>query len=73
MRKLSKKYAHFGIEELADMLEETGWFITDFQNAFKQLEKEGLVDNSDSKRIRPKHPIHFNANFGRGELLRKMC
>jgi len=73
IRKLSKEYAQFGIEELADMLEETGWFISDLQKAFKKLEKEGLAQNLNSKRNRPKHAIHFDTNNGNGEFLRKMC
>ena len=44
----------------------------EMKEIIQQLEKEGLVHNFDSKRIRPKHPIHFDANFRRGELLRKM-
>ena len=38
----------------------------------KELEKEGRVENLNSSRSRPKHPVHFDANRGRGELLRKM-
>jgi len=72
LQKLSIENRQFGTSELADMLEETGWFISDFQMAFKELENEGRVDNINSSRNRPKHPVHFGANRGRGELLRKM-
>jgi len=72
LQKLSTESRQFGTSELADMLEETGWFISDFQSAFKELENEGRVDNLNSSRSRPKHPVHFDANRGRGELLRKI-
>jgi len=72
LKKLSVESRQFGTSELADMVEETGWFISDFQRAFKELENEGRVDNLNSSRSRPKHPVHFDANRGRGELLKKM-
>ncbi len=68
LNKLSFEPKKFGIEELADMLEETGWFISDLQKAFKELIKEGKVVNCNTKRIRPKHVIHFNKN----EYLKKL-
>ncbi|MFX0202167.1 MAG: three-Cys-motif partner protein TcmP [Candidatus Hodarchaeota archaeon] len=71
LQKLSIESRQFGTSELADMVEETGWFISDFQRAFKELEYEGRVDNLNSIRSRPKHPVHFDANKGIGELLRK--
>lgn len=49
----------YGIEELADMLEDTGWFESDFQKAFTELDKKGLVKNINAKRKRPEKPIHF--------------
>lgn len=70
--KLSNEYSFFGLTELADFLEETGWFISDFEKAFKELQEECLVENENSKRVRPKHPVHFHVNNGRGELLRKL-
>ena len=53
------------------MLEETDWFISHFQAAFKELQKEGKVRNIDSARIRPKNVVHFHANKHTGELLKK--
>ncbi|MEE8399172.1 MAG: hypothetical protein V3S89_09210, partial [Desulfobacterales bacterium] len=62
----------FGLDELADMLEETDWFISHFQAAFRELQREGKVRNVDSARIRPKNVVHFHANKHAGELLEKV-
>ncbi|KKM99454.1 hypothetical protein LCGC14_1147640, partial [marine sediment metagenome] len=43
LSKLSCEPKQFGVEEFADMLEETDWFINDFQIAFKELHDEGKV------------------------------
>ncbi len=48
-----------GIIEPADMLEETDWFVMDFQNAFRELENEGRVENLDRLRKRPVHAVNF--------------
>ena len=58
----------FRNEELADMLEDTDWFISDFQKAFKVLENEGKVKNIDAKRVRPKNAVNFN----NGEYLKRL-
>jgi GMT-like wHTH domain len=68
LSKLSYESRRFGDEELADMLEETGWFISDFQKAFNELISEGKVKNLDASRKRPVHAIHFDKK----ELLRKV-
>lgn len=65
LSKLSHSPRRFGIQELADMLEETGWFESDFQKAFKELEKEQKVKNQDAKRARPVNVV----NFDKGEML----
>lgn len=61
----------FGIEELADMLEETGWFENDFQAAFGELEKEKRVRNLDTTGKRRTKFVHFTENSDRGERLIK--
>jgi len=66
--KLSTTSKRYGNVELADMLEDTGWFICDFQAAFKELEKEKKVENNDSREARSKNAVHFEKN----ELLRKL-
>jgi len=68
LTKLSTSPSLYGIVQLADMLEETGWFISDFQRAFKELEKEVKVKNQDAKRTRPVHAV----NFDKGEYLQKI-
>jgi three-Cys-motif partner protein len=52
----------FGYEDLANMLEETNWFETNLQQAFKELIEEGKVVNLDAPRKRPKKPVHFDKN-----------
>lgn len=69
LKKLSTSPTMFGLEELADMLEETGWFESDFQTTFGELEKEGLVKNLDGSGRRPKKFVHFDKNKNRGERL----
>ena len=68
LSKLSCKPKRFGDEELADMLEETGWFISDFQKAFNELISEGQVKNLDASRKRPVHAVHFD----KGEFLKRL-
>jgi len=70
--KLSLTPCRFGIEELADMLEETGWFESDFQAAFGELETEAKVRNMDAKRKRRTKFVHFNAESNKGERLMKV-
>ncbi len=62
---LSSTPKQFDIMALADMLEETGWFISDFQDAFRELESEGLAKNLDATRKRPVNVV----NFEKGEKL----
>jgi DNA-binding transcriptional regulator GbsR (MarR family) len=57
---------------LADMLEETGWFISDFQSAFKQLQDENKVKNLDARGTRRKNMVHFEENNLLGERLQKL-
>lgn len=52
----------YGMEELADMLEKTGWFESDLQNAFSALERKGLVQNLDGTAKRRSKFIHFDSN-----------
>jgi hypothetical protein len=41
------------------MIEETGWFESDFQAAFHELEREGKVQNINAVRKRRTKFIHF--------------
>lgn len=59
LKKLSSEPKRFGIVQLADMLEETGWFVSDFQNAFRELEKEGKAKNLHATRVRPVNAVNF--------------
>lgn len=68
LTKLSSTPRRFGITELADMLEETDWFASDFQKAFKELDTEGKVKNQDAKKTRPVNAV----NFEKGEMLVKL-
>jgi three-Cys-motif partner protein len=63
--RLSHEPCRFGIEQLADMLEETGWFESDLQAAFGELVGEGSAANVDDiKKRRRKKYIHFDHNQG---------
>ena len=50
------------------MLEEKGWFVSDFQDAFRELENEGRVKNLDATRKRPVNVV----NFEKGEKLARV-
>ena len=71
--RLSAEPRRFGIEQLADMLEETGWFESDLQAAFVELVGEGMAANvDDEKKRRRKKYIHFDANRNQGERLTRL-
>jgi len=44
---------------IADMLEETGWLLLDFEKALMELVADGLVENMDARGKRRTHPVHF--------------
>jgi len=69
LSRLSEVPKQFGVAEFADMLEETGWFVDDFQRAFLELEREGKVRNLASTGMRTENAVHYWANGNRGELL----
>ncbi len=71
LAKLSHAPKRFGVTEFADMLEETGWFMDDFQRAFLELEREGKVRNLASSGMRTGNPVRYWANGNRGEPLEK--
>jgi len=60
--KLSSSPKPFGNEDLANMLEETNWFETNLQQAFKELLEENKVINLDAQKKRPRKPVHFVDN-----------
>ncbi len=64
LEKLSETPRIFQTEDLADMLEETNWFESNLQQAFKELADEGKVTNLDAPipNRRTKNPVHFNKN-----------
>ncbi len=74
LSKLSCEPKQFGVEEFADMIEETDWFICDFQIAFKELLDEGKAKNLDAKNIemRQKLFVNYKANKNRGEFLERI-
>lgn len=67
LKHLTEGPTRYDEARLADMLEETGWLIGDFQAAFADLLDEGKVENLDAAGKRSKHPVHFE----RGERLRR--
>jgi len=73
LENLSTTPQYFGLDMLADMLEETGWFETDLQRAFGNLQHAGKVRNLDdhTQRRRTKF-VHFQENHNQGERLIKV-
>ncbi|MFO8101286.1 MAG: hypothetical protein R6U37_03825 [Dehalococcoidia bacterium] len=69
--KLSNEPKRIGVEQMADMIEETGWFISNFQDALAELIQEGKVRNLDALRIRRKNMVNFSKNGNVGELLQR--
>lgn len=71
---LTSRPQQFGIDRLADMLEETGWFERNFQEAFHELQLEKKVQNLDDAENsrRRKRFVHFEANRHDGERLVKV-
>jgi len=72
LARLSNTPKWFGVAEFADMMEETGWFMNDFQRAFLELEREGKVRDLASTGMRTENPVRYWANGNRGELLVKV-
>ena len=73
LTKLSPVPRAFGVNEFADMLEETGWFMGDFQKAFGELVKDGKAGNlNDDKGRRRSQFVHYKENSGKGEKLVKI-
>jgi three-Cys-motif partner protein len=67
MNKLGTEPKIYDQCDLADMLEDTDWLVSDLERAFKELQSEGKTENMDAKRKRPVHPIDFE----KGERLRR--
>jgi len=67
LKQLSDNPVIFDEEKLADMLQDTDWLISDFEEAFKELLAEGRVENLNGSPRRTKNPIHFD----KGEQLRR--
>jgi len=69
---LSDEPKRIGVEQMANMIEETGWFISNFQVALAELISEGKVRNLDASRIRPKNVVDFSKNKNAGEFLQRL-
>lgn len=67
MNRLTTTPKIYNQSDLADMLEDTDWLVSDFERAFNDLLSAGQVVNMDAQRKRPVHPI----NFEKGERLRR--
>lgn len=52
----------FGEAVLADLLEDTGWFVRDIEAALQRLIARRAIQNLDAPKARPKHPVHFREN-----------
>lgn len=73
LEKLSATPRYFGITEFANMLEETGWFMGDFQKVFGELAKAGKARNLDDLESKRRSQfVHYEKNRGNGERLVKI-
>ncbi len=74
LSKLSYEPKRFGVVEFADMIEETDWFINDFQVAFRKLHDEGRVKNLDAENMKRRKTlfVNYKANDNNGEFLKKI-
>ena len=59
LRRLSAQPYVCDESAIADMLEETGWLLVDFEKALAELIHEKVVENMDAKGKRSLHPVHF--------------
>jgi len=74
LSKLSYEPKRFGVVEFADMIEETDWFISDFQIAFKELYDECNVENLDAENMERRKTlfVNYKNNDNKGEFLKKI-
>lgn len=70
LKVLSTVPENCGCDKMADMHEDTGLFVSDFQRALKELIAEGKVENLDMKGRRTKNFVNFETNNRLGERLR---
>lgn len=47
---------------MADLIEETDGLLSDLQSALGELIREGTIENSNAKRLRPKNSVYFRKN-----------
>jgi len=70
LSRLSANAQQFGIDQLAEMIEETGWFESDLQVSFGELASQGIVANLDDHTHRRRRKfVHFDAEHNKGEHL----
>lgn len=68
MKHLSRQPMKIGVEEFADILEETNWFPSDLQRALGNLIAAGKAKNLDARGKRRKKFLHFDAGGERLQL-----
>ena len=69
LKCLSPQPKKFGLEEFADMLEETDWFPSDLQRALGNLIVAGKVRNLDARGTRRKNFLHFDEGSERLQIM----
>jgi three-Cys-motif partner protein len=72
LNRLTSTPVVYGMDKLADILEETGWFVSDLQKALGGLARKGLVKNLDGTPKRRSKFVYFDANHNAGERLIKV-
>jgi three-Cys-motif partner protein len=66
---LSPRPKKVGLDEFADMLEETDWFPSDLQRALGNLIAAGKVQNLDARGKRRKNFLHFDKDGERLQIM----
>lgn len=72
LKRLTHTPEWYGMDKLADIIEENGWFVSDLQKAFGGLARKGLVKNLDGTPSRRSKFVYFDANHNAGERLMKV-
>lgn len=54
---------------MADLIEHSDYLLSEYQVAIAELIRDGIIENTQAKRLRPKFPVNYTK---KGELLRRL-
>lgn len=55
---------------MADLIEHSDYLLSEYQVAIAELIHDGVIENTQAKRLRPKFPVNYTK---KGELLRRLA